>query len=64
MARSAFMCNVECSVAGHQVDPMFIKSIAIDYGYQSTYMPIIYIIAKFPNDVYNLAIEGKDTEKI
>lgn len=68
MARSAFMCEVECSIISengqHPVDPMFIKTIAVDYGYQITYMPIIYIIAKFPNDVYSEAVKGEKTNKI
>lgn len=68
MARSAYMCDVECSLVeeGGQtaIDPMFIKTIAIDYGYQITYMPVIYMIAKFPTNIYDACIKSEKTAKI
>lgn len=68
MARSAFMCEVECFLISEDgqepLDSMFIKTIAVDYGYQITYMPIVYMIAKFPNDIYDKTIKGEKNNKI
>lgn len=68
MPRSAYMCEVECALVlpDKQVnfESAFVKTVMIDSGYQSTYMPVIYLIAKVTTEIYSMISNSEKEGKI